>query len=226
LREANILAVLDGRKTFLFGKERRAAGEVAAMAGALRDALDGLRHGLPRPLKEELTIPAVCLFTPDEEVPDKLLGVLRWHLAADEELVALADARLQGWWSGSVYVAATDRRLLVAKQGDILDKGLIEQDIPLTEVRYVRYTRGTRKDSPTLSVFTPADDLRFEFGSWAKGDSAQEPIDEFAQILTDAINVPETERVIARSRTARAALQTKAEPGRDAMPGQQRSSSD
>lgn len=210
LMEVNILAALDGKKTLPFGKQKKAASEVAAMAGALRDAVDGLRHGLPRPVKEELAIPDVAAFAPDDEVPDRLLEVLRWHLTADEELLALGAASQQGWlWSGSVFAAVTDRRLLVANAGDILDKGVVEQSIPLEDVRYVRYSAGTTKESPRVEVFTPSADVRLEFGSWARSDKDRTPVEQIAQLLADASHTPEAEKAIVSASKAQAAL----EPG-------------
>lgn len=203
LREANILAELDGKWTFPFGKQKRAAGDVAAMATALREALDGLRDGLSRPVKEPLSTPQTTAFPPGKELPDKLLKVLRWHLAENEALIVLADARLQGWRFDSGYVAVTDRRLLLMKRDDIIDKGLLNHEVLLSDVRYVRYTRASRNDPPSISVFTPAEDLQLDFGSWAKSGTDQAAIDELAQILTDAMNMPEPEKVITVSEAAR-----------------------
>lgn len=205
LKEVNILAALDGKKTLPFGKQKKAAGEVAAMAGALRDAIDRLRDGFPRPVREELATPDVAAFAPDDEVPEKLLKVLRWHLAADEELRALGAASQQGWlWSGSVFVAVTDQRLLVANAGDLLDKGVVQQTIPLEDVRYVRYSAGTAKESPRVEVFTPTADVRLEFGSWARTDEKRTPVEELAQILADASHTPEEEKAIVAVRKAQA----------------------
>lgn len=201
LREANILSELEGRWTFPFGKEKRSAGDVARMAGALRESLATLREGLSPGLPMAPPVPEVMAFPPDKAISPKLQTILRWHLAADEPLLALADSYPNNWLvNNNGFVAVTDRRVLVMNQGDLLKKGLIEHEFPLSDVRYVRYTRATTSNPPNIAVFTPLWNHQLNFSGWAKAPNDQTAIDGLAQLLVDAADVPSDERNVTRSR--------------------------
>lgn len=200
LCEASLLAELDGKWTFPFGKEHRASKDVAKMAKSLRRALSELRDGLYEGTPNPLPVPAVVALAPGKQVPPKVLQILRWHMPEDERLLALAESYPDTRKTpGGCYLAVTDRRILIMDQGDFKRKGLVEREIPLERVRYTRYVRATKSKPPNITVFTPEETAQFNFSGWAKAANDQSQIASLAQLLTDAMHVPDDELLVEGS---------------------------
>lgn len=90
-RELSILAELPGKQTIPFTKASRSARDVAAMATQLLAAVErigGSARKIPAPLER----PATTYAKSDERMA-KDLRILRWHVRADEEVLALAMTR-------------------------------------------------------------------------------------------------------------------------------------
>lgn len=102
-REFAVIAELDGKRTFKFGGQERAARDVAYMAHNLRDALAAVRAEAARPEIPTLELPATHVFK--GPVPSELLRVLRLRLNVNERLIALADASCD-LWSGTFVTPA------------------------------------------------------------------------------------------------------------------------
>ncbi|WP_167050982.1 hypothetical protein [Salinibacterium sp. ZJ77] len=90
-RELSILAELPGKRTIPIGKTRRAADEVAGMATQLLNAARRIGAGayrIPGPLD-----PPQILYVQDDDRVADYLRILRWHISADEHVLAFATGR-------------------------------------------------------------------------------------------------------------------------------------
>lgn len=90
-RELSILAELPGKRTIPFGKAHRAAPEVAKMAAQLLEAVQrigGSAHRVPEALEQ----PKTAYIKGNDRVADDL-RILRWHVGADEPVLAIGMAR-------------------------------------------------------------------------------------------------------------------------------------
>ena len=132
--------------------------------------------------------PVVAVF--EDQVPELLPKVLRWHLQPDEQLLALGAAKGQGWpLKDLAYIAVTDQRLLVADKDDLRSRGEVGTAVPLTDIRYVRFTPGAtsrQKTRARLDITTTDMDYHLTFDDWAGEDDRQAEVATLAQLLSSA----------------------------------------
>lgn len=190
----SMMAELPGRPTLPFGKGKRAAKEVAHASRLLLDQLTILRQEIDL-ADPPVQTPVIVAF--EDDVPDFLPRVLRWHLHPDEQLLALGSARGQAWpvrdWC---YIAVTNERLLVADRDALKSRGEIGTVLPLTHVRYVRFTPASndgQKVRGRLEVTTPDVDVRLTFGEWAGKEGHQADVTRLAQLLRSCMCLPPSE---------------------------------
>lgn len=186
-----------------FGKKRRAAKQVASAAKVLAKQLAVLRDtwDLADPPVPSPRIAAVQ-YSHDSEAVSR---VVRWHLRPAEELLAIAVARDQSssrdLWSWNLQrdwlvVAVTDDRVIVAKQKLLQNKGEIAGDIPLGDLRFVRYQPGSGKPDASdarMEVTTAERDLKLRFADWATDGDRRAQVDSFALLLQSQMRLPEAE---------------------------------
>lgn len=190
----SMMAELPGRPTLPFGKGKRAARDVARASRILLDQLALLRQETDLADPPAQT-PVIAAF--EDEIPDLLPRVLRWHLHPGEQLLALGSAKGQAWpvrdWC---YVAVTDQRLLVADKDALKSRGELANALPLTDIRYVRFTPASndgQKGRGRLEVTTPDVDIRLTFGDWAGEDAHRADVDALAQLLRSSMRLPASE---------------------------------
>jgi hypothetical protein len=193
-RRLSLMAELPGKPTLPIGKGKRAAKDVARASRLLLDQLTLLEHGIDLP-EPPLQAPVIAAF--ENEVPELLPRVLRWHLERDEQLLAAASAKCQGWpvgdWS---YIAVTDQRLLIADQGDLKRHGEVGTSIPLDDIRYVRFTPARdegRRTRGRLDITTPSTDLHLTFADWAAEESHWPDLARLAQLVSSSMRLPADE---------------------------------
>lgn len=197
--EFGIIAELDGKRTFKIGPEARAARDVATMAKNLHAAMVAIRGMSPRADLRAPAVPSISVF--EDEVPDILPRVLRFRLERDEQVMALADVILDVWsLSGDAWAVVTDRRLLIARQKDFRRFGVIDEECPLDDIRYVRSRNGASGvraalsgSGPIVDVITKDKNLTLSFDSWAEAGDKRETATMFANLLASFMQIPEDE---------------------------------
>lgn len=187
-------AVAAGKPTLPFGKDKRAAKDVAQASRTLLDQLNLLRDeiGLSDP-----PIPTAPITAFEDDVPDLLPRVLRWHLRPDEELLALGAAKGRRWpvHRDESFVAVTDQRLLVADSNAFRTRGEVRIAVPLSDIRYVRFRPAANEGQKAgrLDVITPELDLHLTFDDWASEEDHQAEVARLAQLLRSSMSLPASE---------------------------------
>ncbi len=201
-RELWIMTELPGKKTIPFTGGRKSAGEVAAMAKQMLDAIEQLSDSI-RPRPAPLERPA-SVFGPEPEQLDKDLGILRWHLNHGEELDALATAidlaggnalrALPGGHrvsSSDVLIAITQERVLAADLSDFRNQGFVQRSIPNDDIRYMRFRDDSDAERVEVDVITKHENLTWRF---AKGSDADESVRALGAHLAERMEIPQSER--------------------------------
>lgn len=163
---------------------QRASNQTESTAVKIASALGSLL-GTEDSHRDEV-VPAITVADDSAEEP---LELLRWVLARDEVLLALAEARPQGWAGTASYLGVTQTRFFVSPEKALFNGGEIKDSYPLSDLRYVRLTFDS-KDRATLDVITK--DTNLSFRLTAK-ESAQ-PIKDLADLLMSASRIPESEQ--------------------------------
>lgn len=137
-----------------FGKKRRAAKQVANAGKLLAQQL-AMLHDTWSLADPPVPSPKITARQDGDDL-ETSLRIIRWHLRPSEEMLAITVAqdqsssrdawawKLQDDW---LVLTVTNERIIVAKQKPFYAKGEIVDDIPLEEIRYVRYQPGTEKPS-------------------------------------------------------------------------------
>lgn len=201
-RELSILAELPGKKTIPFTGSRRSAGDVAAMAQQMLDAVERLSDSVrqhPAPLERPNTV-----YVDDAERLDQDLRILRWHLNADEHLDALATATDFGAGnvlralpgarrlsSNDVLIAITQQRVLTADLSEFRNQGFVERSIPNDEIRYVRFRTDDPAEQAEVDLITKDDNLTWRF---AKGSASHPSVRSLGALLAERMEIPQLER--------------------------------
>lgn len=193
-RQAQLMSELPSRKTLPIGRGA-GAKEVARMSRALLAQLDRLGQsiGLEEP---EIPVPTFGAF--EKAAPEDVPRVLRWHLAGDERLLALTEAKVEGWLTGwplgeKCIVAVTDQRVLIGDRDDLVTKGEIGTSLPLDSLRFVRFSApegDSGKGRRRLDIVTTESDVHLTFGRWANEGSRSEQVDLIAQLLQSSMRLP------------------------------------
>jgi hypothetical protein len=206
-RQLWILAELPGKQTIPFTGARRNAADVANMAQQLLSAVEPLSDSI-RSQPAPVGIPST-LHVDETERLDQDLRILRWHLDAGEELLALATARelgaggalsslpkVRGLGSNGVLIAVTERRVLVGDLSDFRNHGVVDRAVPSGDIRYVRLRDDFGDGQAEVDLITKDDNLTWRFG---KGSASADPVKSLAALLADRMEIPEIERDALRA---------------------------
>lgn len=117
------------------------------------------------------------------------VNILKWALAPDEPLLALAEARPQGLIASASYLGVTPTRVFVTSERALLRDGEIEETYPLEDIRYVRLAV-ENEDRVTIDVITREENLSFRLSA---KDSMLE-VQKLADLLMAAADIPDSER--------------------------------
>lgn len=203
LRRSSAMVEAKASGNIPFGKRSRAAKQVADAGKALAEQLAILHEdwGLVEPPVQLPTITA----RQEGDDPERSLRILRWHLRPAEQLLAIAVAQdqspsrdawpwdLQGDW---LVLAVTNERIILAKQKEFYNRGEIDGDIPLAQVRYVRYEPGSgrpNRSDARIDVTTADRDLRLKFAEWATDGWSRAQVDSLALLLRSQMRLPAAE---------------------------------
>lgn len=190
-----IMAELRGRSTLPFGKNKKASADVSRHCRALLTHLGEVRlqFGLTEP---PLPVPVLSAFP--GEVPEVLPEALRWHLDDGEQVLAVAGARSRdGVLGDDMYVVMTDRRLLIADEDDVADRGEFDQIVPLSEIRYARVSEPNeekvgKRARRRLDIVTPDRDVRLVFER-ASAHAQRDAVDRVIQLIRSRMSLPAEE---------------------------------
>ncbi|MGZ0713117.1 hypothetical protein ACWPKO_32755 (plasmid) [Coraliomargarita sp. W4R53] len=188
-RQCRLMAELPGEFSLPFTSKRQSVRDATTMADALADRVAALRNQAriqPAPLD-----PPLAVFK--DEVPEELLRVLRWAVPNDGGLLAIADVNFDRLVDNNAYLGVTPERIFLSAQNAIRKQGLIEREVPLSEIRYVRF-REREKQSPVLDIITTDENIRLTFDSWAVNGQGLDNARRLSNLLAAAMNLPESER--------------------------------
>jgi|tagenome__1003787_1003787.scaffolds.fasta_scaffold20851593_2 hypothetical protein len=115
---------------------RAAAGRVAIQLGALADHHDAYQADPPPAPVEFALLP----YKPMMAVTSRL----RWILRRDEALVAVTKSG--GWRELERYLVFTSSRILIVREGNFLNDGDVDQELPWTSVRTVAKVPDSDRD--------------------------------------------------------------------------------
>ena len=192
-REFAVVAELPGKRTFKIGGTARAAKDSHLLVRQLQEALRCIRGQESSPEIEPLALPDVLVF--EDDVPDELVRILPFRLQKGEKVLALADVsfdritlpRLSDGW-----VAITDRRLLLTKQDSLRRVGVIDAEVSLADIRYVRRSSAPERP-PLVEVITKDGDITLRFPAWAKAGASRQTAMEFGELIASFMNLPAKE---------------------------------
>ncbi|MCL0120876.1 hypothetical protein [Corynebacterium pygosceleis] len=189
-RQCRLLVLLPPERSLPLPGKRGRYEETAALVGRLADHVARLRFGDhvgPLPVR-----PDIAVF--EHETPGEVLGILRWILPAGETVIALADVNLPGGFRTSAgFMVVTVSGLFLASRDSVLRNGVVDQRIPLADIRYVRF-RERETDGPMLDIITRDRNIVLTFGKWAAGGGKLDAARRLAELLMAAMNVPVEER--------------------------------
>jgi hypothetical protein len=94
------------------------------------------------------------------------------------------DVRDAGW------IVVTDQRVRLLKQDTFRRYAAVDLDLPLADVRYVRFRdRGPAK-APEIDVVTTKRDVTIKFESWAKEEPHRRKAEQFSDVLRSFMHIP------------------------------------
>jgi len=169
----------------------RAAGRgpsVAAMTQYVA-ALGAGAYEAPAPLEPNLKV------VEDDDAAAHALDILRWALPNGGPLLVLAEFGRA--WAGDNnlkggYLGVTPTRFFLASRSTLTKDGLIDDDFPLADVRYVRFRQG--EEGARIDVITKDENLAVDFADWAAAGEQGERLRRVADVLMTAANLPAEER--------------------------------
>ncbi|MGP5578556.1 hypothetical protein [Corynebacterium flavescens] len=170
----------------------RSGKTTADMAEALAENLAALRNQIritPDPVD-----PTVVAFK--EEVPQKVLRILRWSLPDACPLLALADVFIQRRLSEKSYkgyLGITQMHLFLSSQTSVNKQGMIDTSISLEDVRYVRFSTQD-KQGPQLDIITKNEDFHITFDDWGASGEGLRQAERISDLLATTMNIPEGEK--------------------------------
>ncbi|TFH51826.1 hypothetical protein E4J66_10570 [Actinomyces viscosus] len=197
---------LSGRRWSLRDLRSRRSSSINQTVSAMIEYVDRLRGAVyerPTELRPSITVVK-------DDAPTRALDILRWVLAPEEPLLALAEVsqsglakaipgsdvvsggapgRLMGTAS---YLGITPTRFFLTSQSALTGDGNIERSVPLSEVRYVRLRTG--KKGASLDIITRDKDISVSFEDWATEGAHDDEVRRVADLLMAAANLPEEEQ--------------------------------
>lgn len=191
-RRARLVAALPGRRSFKLGAGRGTdRHDIAPLAEALAEKVAVLRN---RPHRiGELPQPALAVFK-DGTVPKELLRILQYVLPEGTRLLALADVNdTEHLIHGNAYLGVTPEHFFLSSQSGVNSQGIIERQIPLADIRYVR-TGADRAAGLVLDVITKDENIRISFDAWAQEGERLKDARRLGTLLASAMNIPDEER--------------------------------
>lgn len=105
--------------------------------------------------------------------------------------VDILEAAAGGRDRDDLLIAVTSERVLVADVAEFRSLGVIRQEIPATDIRYVRLRDSDPTGGAEIDVISRNADLHWRFGKGSAGDGA---IKALSALLADSMQVPEQER--------------------------------
>lgn len=187
-RQFRVMAELPGQRSLPFISKRRNARDPIEMAQALAERVAQLRNRIHEvPAEPD---PKLVVF--EEAVPEKALSILRWAIPGEEPLLALADVKVDRLVGDDAYLGVTPERFFISRQSTLLKQGVIEQETPLSDIRYVRF-REREKRGPILDIITRDENIRLTFDGWAESGESLAGAHRISEVLATAMNLPDTE---------------------------------
>ncbi|MFC6706676.1 hypothetical protein [Flexivirga alba] len=203
VRRSSAMVEAEDSASIPFGRKRRAAKQVAYAGKALAQQLATL-HDAWGLIDPPLPSPKITARQDGDDV-ERSLRIIRWHLHPAEQLLAITVAqdqsssrdawawKLQNDW---LVLAVTNERVVVAKQKMFYARGEIVDDIPLSDLRYVRYEPGSGKPNRSearMDITTAKGDLKLKFADWAAEGRSRKELDSLALLLQSQMTLPATE---------------------------------
>ncbi|MBM6980065.1 MAG: hypothetical protein I3J03_10180 [Actinomyces succiniciruminis] len=152
-------------------------------------ALGAGAYEAPAPLEPNLKV------VEDDDAAAHALDILRWALPNGRPLLVLAEFGRA--WAGDNnlkggYLGVTPTRFFLASRSTLTKDGLIDDDFPLADVRYVRFRQG--EEGARIDVITKDENLAVDFADWAAAGEQGERLRRVADVLMTAANLPAEER--------------------------------
>ena len=191
-RQSRLLSLLPQKRAVPLISKRKGGKEVdvATIAGILAAHAAHSRLGFTP--QRSLPEPEIRVF--QESVSKELLEILQWVLPAEENLLALADVKLgDSFRSPDAFLAITNASLFISAEDSVLKQGMFDQQIPLSDIRYVRLQEREGK-GPLIDIITKDENIKISFYKWAHDENALKAVRRVANLLLTAMNLPEEER--------------------------------
>ena len=196
-RQAQMMSESSSRRSLTIGKAA-ASKDVTQISQILLAQLERLGQAIQM---EAPPIPVPTFAAFEKEQPEDVPRVLRWQLERGERLLALTEAKADGWLTGwplgdKCFVAVTDRRVLVGDRDDLVSKGEVATQLPLDSIRYVRFAASdadSGKGRARLDILTSGSDVRLTFGRWANEEPHRAQVELIAQLLKSEMRLPSDE---------------------------------
>jgi hypothetical protein len=192
-REFAVIGELPGKRTFKIGGTARAGKDAKQMVRQLQQALATIRGTSGPAEPEPILLPSIRVF--DGAVPEDLKRVLPLRLGVGERVLALADVSCDRWdlhFRDAGWAAITNRRVLITKQDSLRRLGVIDIQLNIDDIRYVR--RPDRSDkAPAVDVITKDTSLALKFHSWAKSGAHRAEAERFGELLASFMQLPASE---------------------------------
>lgn len=224
-RQLRLIAELPGRRTLPLLPQRRSkqsqltSAQLLEAIEPLADALNPIRNKLD-------SASTITTIAPEGYDTDVYVRILRWLLNDNEHLLGIAfphqmdsnnpltmvstafDLKMDKSWNllrlgnafskaaSTSFIAVTDARIITANPYDFRNRGITRGEVPLSEVRHIRFTPADNDNSHTkIDVTTEKIDFHWIFPVAANNDD----INTLAQILeatpeVDAHQHPEMEK--------------------------------
>lgn len=209
-RELRIIVELPGRNALPLSVKRKDSAAARLTSARLLEAIQPLADALHPPAPPLEAPGAVC--APKSLNLEPYLRILRWFVEDGESLRVLgfpdqpdASDPLSSILNGArgklaavrdkapakTLVAVTDRRIIMATTNTFLERGEIRQEIPLSQVRYVRALISQDKSSrPAIDLITRDENIRWLFQVDIDGTH----VGMLAAVLAESMTIPNNER--------------------------------
>ncbi|MEV4003144.1 hypothetical protein [Actinomadura sp. NPDC049753] len=214
-RELRVITELPGRATMPLTRNRRDSKAARLTCAQLLKAIEPLADALHPPVPPLGAPDVLCEPASLETAP--YLRTLRWFLEDGEALRALAFpeqldvlgsfgatsggaremvAAAKGMAAAAIdkaaknLVAVTDRRIIMARTNAFRKQGQIGQEIPISQVRYVRSAAQDGNGRSAIDVITPDENIRLIFSA----DIENAQVDALAAVLAESMTIPDAER--------------------------------
>lgn len=214
-RELGLLAELPGRASLPLTQKRRDLKGAREVSARLLEAIEPLTDVLCRPVPPREAPEVVA--APDGLIDEPFRRILRWFLEDGETLRCLGfpdsldtrdvlgsvgqnllggrdpekSAASTGKAAARMLVVVTDRRVITARTNVFRQSGVVSQDIPIDQVRYVKVRTGQEgSERSTIDLITPDENISWRFSA----DTDDTHVDALAAVLAESMMIPDAER--------------------------------